>query len=258
MASDHGSRKEGYVINLDSRVLEFIPRYVGSFSSASRDRRYAGSRLFGYGSSVSKQYQTVVADKYNNIISAGLLKDDRPLTQFIDDAREVEDFVKDTFEKLTGKSFPADIVLWVCTEENLMKAHIANGGVWNPGIQGFALNSRTGSRRIFVKKNNLDALMLVIGHEIGHVLTEHLPDQLDEEAKAFAFEIAWVKTIIEHDIAGLKNCFNVNFTPAENGLHNIAFAFVQKITKRGKDAIDTYWELVRRTLRVKDFYAESI
>jgi hypothetical protein len=250
-------KKEGYVINLDAKVLEFIPRYLGSSQNSPDRKRYKSGQDVSYASGLQKQYQMMVTDKYSNIISGGLLRDDRPLTQFVEDAREVEPFVKDTFEKLTGRQFPDDIVLWVCTEENLMKAHIANGGVWNPGIQGFALNRKTGSRRIFVKKNNLDALMLVIGHEIGHVLTEHLSNQLDEEAKAFAFEVAWVKTIIEHDIADLKGSFNANFTPAANGLHNIAFAFVQKIVKKGKDALETYWEIVKRNIRVEVAEAQA-
>lgn len=246
------NRRKNYVINLDARVLDIIPQYVGSFSRRpSPSTKYHPVSGNAYERAALKQYHTMIADKYQNIITAGLLRQDRPLTQFIEDAREVETFVKETFEKVTGKTFPDDIIIWVCTEENLMKAHVHHGGVWNPGIQGFAINKKVGARRIFVRKNNMDALMLVIGHEVGHVFTDQLPNPLDEEAKAFAFEVAWVRTIIEHNIAGLKGSFNVNFTPAANGLHNIAFAFVQKLVKKGKEALDIYWELVRRTLAVE-------
>ncbi|MBI4739809.1 hypothetical protein HY772_09840 [Candidatus Woesearchaeota archaeon] len=249
------SEKKKYVLNLDARLIETIPHYIGSFQErVSAPKTYRGSHDGQY-LKAQQQYNLMIADKYKNIITAGLLREDRPLTQFIEDAREVETFVKETFEKVTGQIFPGDIVVWVCSEENLMKAHVNHGGVWNPGIQGFAINKKIGARRIFVRKNHLDALMLVIGHEIGHVLTEQLPNPLDEEAKAFAFEIAWVKAIIEHDIAGLKASFNVNFTPAANGLHNVAFSFVQKKVKTGKGSLDLYWDLVRRTLAVEQAQA---
>ncbi|MBI5397928.1 hypothetical protein HZB03_00560 [Candidatus Woesearchaeota archaeon] len=247
--------KRKYVLNLDARVIETIPHYVGSFREhASAPKTYRRSHDGQY-LKAQQQYHMMIADKYQNIITAGLLREDRPLTQFIEDAREVETFVKETFEKVTGKTFPDDIVIWVCSEENLMKAHVSHGGVWNPGIQGFAINKKTGARRIFVRKNNLDALLLVIGHEIGHVFTEQLPDPLDEEAKAFAFEIAWVKAIVEHNVAGLKASFNVNFTPAANGLHNIAFSFVQKLVKTGKESLELYWDLVRGALAVEQAQA---
>ena len=134
-----------------------------------------------------------------------------------------------------------------------MKAHLANGGeVWNPGIQGFAVNRKgKGYSCIFVKNNHLDALMLVLGHEIGHVITPRLPDLKDEEAKAFAFEMSWAKAIIEHNIAGLKGQFNVDFKPAANGIHNIAFGFVQSMINKGKDSLKLYWELVKGSVRVE-------
>ena len=47
-----------------------------------------------------------------------------------------------------------------------------------------------------------------------------------EEAKAFAFEIAWTQTIFKHNIGGLKYKLHSDLKPAENNLHNIAFNFV--------------------------------
>ena len=82
-----------------------------------------------------------------------------------------------------------------------------------------------------MRENQLDALLLVIGHEIGHVLTETLPNKHDEEAKAFAFSIEWAKTIKKHNIAGLGINIkqDLDFEPARNGLHDVAFSFVDFI-----------------------------
>ena len=85
--------------------------------------------------------------------------------------------------------------------------------------------------------------MLTIGHEIGHVLTKTLDDKHEEEAKAYAFSLAWMKSIQENDIAGLGDSF-VQERPAENGLHDVAFAFVEKTIRWGKSAWDVYQELI--------------
>ena len=90
--------------------------------------------------------------------------------------------------------------------------------------------------------------MLVIGHEIGHVLTETLPNKHDEEAKAFAFSIEWARTIKEHNIAnlGLSIKDELDFQPARNGLHDVAFAFVDFMVKKGRKAMQLHDDLVKR------------
>src|SRR3989338_535337 len=108
----------------------------------------------------------------------------------------------------------------------------------NTGILGFSVNEN--NKKIFVRENNLDVLMLVIGHEIGHVLTETLPNKHDEEAKAFAFSIEWAKTIKQHNVANLGSSIkdNFDFQPARNGLHDVAFAFVDLMVKKGRKAME--------------------
>ena len=106
-------------------------------------------------------------------------------------------------------------------------------------------------------ENHLDALMVVVGHEIGHVLTKSLPNKHDEEAKAFAFSIEWAKTIKEHNIAnlGLSIKDELDFRPARNGLHDVAFAFVDFMLKKGRKAIDLHSDLVRKYVSVfNEFY----
>jgi hypothetical protein len=130
--------------------------------------------------------------------------------------------------------------------------HEEFGGSWNPGILGFAINRNPEKNLIFVKENNLDVLMLTIGHEIGHVLTRRLNDPRDEEAKAFAFELAWMKSIKEYNIANLANQF-VDFPePAKNGLHNIAFDFVVSMLGSGKQCLQIFKELFDRKISVAE------
>jgi len=47
-----------------------------------------------------------------------------------------------------------------------------------------------------------------------------------------AFSLAWMKVIQENNIGRLGGSF-VTERPAENGLHNVAFAFVEKMIKAG-------------------------
>lgn len=238
-----GLQQNNYVVNLDNRKVEFVSPYVGSIGCdgdkgrldySNRNNRYLLS-------SPSGNYDN--NQEYQQSVSSGLLRKCRPVTQFVHDSEEVKELVLETFEKLTGQQFPDNIEVRVCGEEEMKKAHGSNGGKWNPGIMGFAINRYPYPSTIFVKKNHLDALMLTIGHELGHVLSPRLPDDIDEEAKAFALELAWVKTILENDIGGLAGNFNIDFVPAENGLHDRAFAFVQSIVRKGKEALKVFWEL---------------
>ena len=179
------------------------------------------------------------------ITPTSFLKEIRPLTQFIGNASEIRHYIEQIFELTTGQKFPQDLVIEVLPKEQFMESHIKSGGIWSEGIQGFCINRiNDGISTIICKENHLDELLLTIGHEIGHVLSVKLNDKINEEAKAFAFELAWIETIYEHDIAGLKNSIKFDLTPAENGLHNKAFAFVKKLIKEGKKAIDVFFGLV--------------
>jgi len=244
--------QNNYVLNLDNRKVEFVAQYIGD-DSGMRDGE--GKYLNGTNQYLlpgpSGNYDSSPLE-YQSSITGGLLKKCRPVTQFVHDSEEVKGLVLDTFEKLTGKQFPDNIEVRVCSEEEMKKAHSANGGRWSRGIMGFAINRWPNPSTIFVKKNHLDALMLTIGHELGHVVSPQLPNELDEEAKAFAFELAWTKTIIKEDIGGLARNFNVDFVPAENGLHDKAFAFVQDVARKGKDALKVFRELSKGVLNVKE------
>lgn len=180
---------------------------------------------------------------------APFLKPNRPTTQFIGEAADIEQYVREAFRATTGNEMPADIEIRVCSPFELKRIHNQFGGTWSSGIQGFAVNRcGSGMSEIFVKENFLDALLLVIGHELGHVLSAPLQDQRDEEAKAFAFEMAWLRALHRENIAGLSGSIVLDHRPADNGLHNVAFGFISDLIQTGKEAFQIYLDLVRGVL----------
>lgn len=183
---------------------------------------------------------------------APFLRPDRPTTQFVGEAAEIEQYVREAFQATTGNDLPSDIEIRVCSPFELKRIHAQFGGTWSQGIQGFAVNRcGKGVSEVFVKENFLDALLLVIGHELGHVLTAPLPSQRDEEAKAFAFEMAWLRKIQRENIAGLSSSIVLDRRPAENGLHNVAFSFIYRLLEQGREAFEVYLDLVRGALSLE-------
>jgi len=171
----------------------------------------------------------------------------RPETQFVNRFEEVQTLVEEIFFLMLGKRMP-NFSITICTKEELMQIH-SRFGSWNGNIQGFAFN-----KQIFVKNNNLDELLLTIGHEIGHVYTKSLTNKHDEEAKAFSFAIEWAKTIKKHNIGNLSNNIVSKFNPAHNGLHDISFFFVQNLIDKGLKPMQIHSDLVRNYISVFNFY----
>lgn len=180
------------------------------------------------------------------------LKPNRPTSPFVGSIGEIAHYIQQAFEAVTGSTLPNDVLMEIVTREELKHRHEKVGGVWSPGIQGFSVNKQGfGNSSIVVKENELDKLMITIGHEIGHIMTFTLNNQHDEEAKAFAFEMAWIDALVEHNIANLANSINPNPMPALNGLHDVAFMFVQKQMKqKGKKPLDIFGELSRGKLTI--------
>ncbi|MBD3259269.1 hypothetical protein GF371_01400 [Candidatus Woesearchaeota archaeon] len=164
-----------------------------------------------------------------------------PKTKFIRASEQVKELVEQTFIELTGKELPC-LNIDVCSEKELRKEHARLGGQWSPGILGFC-NHSTGS--IFVLENNLAELLLTIGHEIGHLLSEPLPDLIDEEAKAMAFASAWAQAIHENNIGNLGSHIQMH-QPATNGVHNVASHFVNNMLDDGMVAMDVFEQLSRK------------
>ncbi len=165
--------------------------------------------------------------------------------KFIGKAEEIREHVEEAFEKMLGMPFPPDIAIRICSVQEFRK--IAP----HPSTIGLSINRRQEGllSEIFVLNSTLARVMLTLGHELGHVLTATLSSPHSEEAKAYAFSLAWMKTIKQHNLAGLGNAI-VSELPAENGLHNVAFGFVESRLRQGQDAWEVYGELVRKELAV--------
>lgn len=162
---------------------------------------------------------------------------------FVGKAEEVKEFVEEAFGKIFKQSFPGNIKMSILNQEEFRK--IAP----TPGTIGLSLNRGQQGllSEIFILNDTLGRVMLTIGHELGHVLTKTLSNSHDEEAKAYAFSLLWMKIIQEHDIAYLGDAI-ITERPAENGLHNVSFNFVHQLLEQGKDAEEIYTELIAKEL----------
>ncbi|MBI4017108.1 MAG: hypothetical protein HY363_05445 [Candidatus Aenigmarchaeota archaeon] len=171
-------------------------------------------------------------------------------TMFIGDAKDVEEFAKQAFDKTTGMPLPSNIIIKICSRQEMKEIHESRSGKWNESIVGFSFNGHGRHiSEVFVQQGNLDSVMLTLGHELGHVISPTLQDKRDEEAKAFAFSIAWMRTIVDNNIAGLANCINPN--PAKNGLHDVAFDFIAEKIKQGCQPISIFNELMTGQLSMQ-------
>lgn len=165
--------------------------------------------------------------------------------KFVGQAGEIKGFVEETFEKLFNEKFPEDIKVSILSAEKFQK--LAS----HPSTIGLSINRRRQGllSEIFVLNDSLGRVMLTIGHELGHVLTPTLDKAHDEEAKAYAFSLEWMRIIRENNIGDLGGAI-VTERPADNGLHNIAFFFVERLIKIGKEAGEIYAGLIRGMINV--------
>ncbi len=165
--------------------------------------------------------------------------------KFVGKADEVKEFVEEAFKEMFENNFPDDIKISVLEEERFRK--LTN----NQNTIGLSINRRKLGllSEIFVLNGSLGQVMLTIGHELGHVLTETLNNAHDEEAKAYAFSLMWMNVIKRQNIANLREAIVLN-NPAENGLHNVAFNFVEKLVKNGRALGEVYLGLIKSTINI--------
>lgn len=227
-----------------------IPGVPSALEVALEDVKPAASIKANYSSAYKGLYLN--SFKNNNFPTEAFLSTERPEMPLVEQSTEIMPYIKEAFEKLVGTEFPEDMIkIRVLDDEKFEKAHASTGGNSHPGVKGFAINRNGfGISDIFVRKDNLDRMMLTIGHEIGHVMSPSLKDARDEEAKAFAFSLAWMNAIREHNIAGIGSHINPN--PANNGLHDIAFNFVQRIVMAGTSAWETFLQLAKGMLTINE------
>jgi len=206
---------------------------------------YAAHSDKGYNSSAIHQRYYFNPDTF--------LRNDRKPAMFVGDAEQVKDLVKEAFMAITDEELPENLVISLCTVEEMIDIHNTFGR-WNPGILGFSFNSNgNGINHIFVRKGALDRVMVTLGHELGHIFTRTLDNGKDEEAKAFAFCFEWVKTIQENNIGNLADSINLDINPAENNLHDVTFNFVSRKVSEGIKPMQLHWDIVRRYVSLQNF-----
>lgn len=202
-------------------------------------------------SSAYKVRESYFSTYFNHSFSPSIfLSPSRPKPVIVN-SDEAKNLAKEIFELMMKEKMPDDIFINILTLDDFKTVH-SQFSSWSNGILGFSINGD--KKLVFARENNLDELMIVIGHEIGHVLTKTLPNRHDEEAKAFAFTIEWAKTIKNHNIAdlGLSIKEDFSFKPAKNGLHDIALEFVDLVMKKGKSALRLHNDLTKKYVSVFD------
>jgi len=225
-----------------SRFVDEKYDSVGENSIVS-ERQYSGTTRGR--NQYGQQHYTNTYIAPDSFIPDIFLSRSRPKSRFVVDNNEARIIAEEIFELMMHGRLDNNISINVLPFDEFKALH-SRFGAWSNGILGFSITRK--SRKIFVRENQLDELMIVLGHEIGHVLTETLPNKHDEEAKAFAFSIEWAKTIKKHNVAnlGLNIKDNLDFNPARNGLHDIAFEFVDLMVKQGIMAMQLHDDLAKK------------
>jgi hypothetical protein len=243
IASSYES-KDNLSYLVESAAVKNPLKNIAKYDFNVKKDNYGGISLENYNAKKS------ITSTYSHVTDDFLLPN-RPKSIFIGDAAEIKEFIEEAFTATMGREFPDDIIIHVVDEKTMKKAHSMFGSDWNKGIQGFAINRKDRGLKseIFIKKGELDRIMLTIGHEIGHVLTIKKDNSLDEEAKAFAFSLAWMKAVKQKNIANLATSISLS-TPAMNGLHNTALDFVLAQRKQGKEALDIYYDIIAGLIKI--------
>ena len=159
---------------------------------------------------------------------------------FIKKANQIKPFVEETFQKMFNQPFPNDVAISILDEKEFRKV------APHPSTVRVSFNRKAHGliSEIFVLNDTLGRIMLTLGHELGHVLTETLEDPTLEEAKAYSFSFYWMEVIKKHNIANLGNSLILE-NPAMNGLHDKAFELVLKEKKDNKTYYQIYFDILR-------------
>ena len=197
---------------------------------------YNGDFVYSYNDRYNRRTNRAIGVIYSNDLSFFV----KSLSDIEFKDAEIENVAKEVFVFVTGKEIDDSIKINICPIDEFRELQI-KFGVIGDNVQGFCIN---GEKLIFVKKMDIGGTLVVLGHELGHIFTNELKNKHDEEAKAFAFCIEWVKKIKEKNILNLQESLNSDLRPAINGLHNVAFNFILENLSKGRTAMELYWELV--------------
>lgn len=258
------SFSSSYSSNNNSSPLEYIAQsavssapstFSSNFNYSRPQSSFSSSSIYSGNDASTNNYQNSGNSFYNTLFhhqTEYLFSPQDFLLpgkegQFVGSAEELKPYLEEAFEELFHQSFPRDIKVSICNLEQFRKV------APHPSTIGLSINrNKLGLlSEIFVLEGPLARVMLTLGHELGHVLTPSLPNPHDEEAKAYSFSLAWMKIIQENNIAGMQDSF-VTERPAENGLHNVAFAFVEKMIKAGMDVWEIYLKIINHLFSLGD------
>jgi len=195
-------------------------------------------------------YSNKIKDNYHSVFSADLFLKPGTSGKFIGATEEIINYVTEAFSTIFNRSLPENINISVLDHHEFKKL------APHPSTVGLSVNRGQFGlpSDIFVLNDSLGRVLLTLGHELGHVLTPTLRNHHDEEAKAYAFSILWMEKIRENNIAGLSNSI-ITELPALNGLHDVAFGFVRKLLKAGKNALEVYTDLIKGLISYLDGYS---
>ena len=247
-SASYSPSKGGY-----SALEKTVASYSGSSSNYSNNVSYMASEAispvqvydnnFAGLNPYSKPYETKKRQK--NITETPIrvvddfLNPARPKTVFVGNASEIKEFAEEAFRKTTGWQFPDDVIVRVLPAK-----------YFREGLQGFAINRKEQGQisEVVIREDTIDRVMVILGHELGHVMSRRLDNERSEEAKAFAFSLAWIKAIKKHNIANLSAAVCID-RPAKNGIHDVAHEFVIRMMQSGRNAIDIFKKIITGELR---------
>lgn len=153
--------------------------------------------------------------------------------------------INKTAKLILGHTLPQNLNIEFCDKNFFGKKYQQfSNKVWTENIRGFSVNGHT--KYIYVLYDNLLSMMLTLGHEIGHILTPARQNSITEEAKAYAFEMIWLSKIKEENILSLSSSIDLSKlgTPQANGIHDVAFKWVNSFIMDNKTPKEIYDDIV--------------
>lgn len=184
---------------------------------------------------------------------------------FVSNALQVKDYVKQAFDLLIdvgskvkvkdtygmGYFFDINGISVKVLDKPTFKAvyNINSKKEYNDLTLGFAFSKHYASWNFdqvaYVLEGNLFKVMKVIGHEIGHLVERPMINPVVEEAKAYAFEMAWGRVVQGNDIGGLRNTTIANLRMPNANPHAEAAMLVKEMVEAGYNPLDLFYEIGR-------------
>ncbi len=219
--------------------------YAGSPAYAVGGSGSYGSGSSTYGSSSGSDSQLYQSRSQDAFTPDFFVDEEGLLTGDVAEDEQVMALAREAFPIVTGRELPDDIKISICADEEFAKKLGAENSEQVSQVSttlGFALNRKgRGLSEVFVRKSSLPQTMVTLGHELGHVITRQVGSRIDEEAKAFSFARAWVEGLRSLNRPEVSKFLRSK--PALNGVHNVAFDFVEEEIKGGMSALQLYIEV---------------